>query len=335
LLDRRFGGYIMRLAGERTKPYWKGATMKRSRAFTLIELLTVMAIIAMLAAIILPAVIKARERARRAICVSNLRQIGIACQAYAASFNERFPTTALNRDVFAPNPGSSNVWQWVDASDGSDNYLGKAALYNLTKLFPQFMDDPNIFTCPSDELILDPYSGTTGFQGLLDGVSAGSQRLQGGNWNGDTSICSYGYKADVIILDTGVYKYTGVVDSSSSMNLAIAADRPPLIGVGGDPDDYRVEAVPFTADGKGRYCNSPNHGPETVNHPVYGGMRIGEGQNVLYVGGNVKWLQSTLRPGSEVDNIYANDDIDGDGNVNTESGVLRENSTDTIILYAK
>jgi len=306
--------------------------MAKKRAFTLIELLTVLGIVAMLAAIILPAVIRARERGRRAVCNSNLRQIGIACQAYAATFNEKFPMTELNNDVFAPNPGSDNVWEWVDASDGSNNYIGKAALYNMTKLFPGFVDNVNIFICPSDDLILGE---TASFAGLLDGQSAGSERLVGGNWTGDSSNCSYGYKADIIILDAGVYKYTGVIDASSSMQLGLAADRPPLVGVGGNPLNYRVEALPFTVGGEATYCNSPNHPDREVAHPIYGTMTVGTGQNVLFVGGQVKWMPTTLRAGSQVDNIYNNDDIDGDGDINTEGGILGENSRDTIILYAR
>jgi len=61
------------------------------RAFTLIELLVVIAIIAIIAALLLPALASARERGRRAVCLSNLHQLGIAIQSYAPDSGGRIP----------------------------------------------------------------------------------------------------------------------------------------------------------------------------------------------------------------------------------------------------
>ncbi len=84
--------------------------MKSKKGFTLIELLVVISIIALLVAILMPALNKAKDQARSAVCLSNLKQWGIVWQMYTDEWGDRFPDY---QSFITQNAGNTPRASWV------------------------------------------------------------------------------------------------------------------------------------------------------------------------------------------------------------------------------
>jgi prepilin-type N-terminal cleavage/methylation domain-containing protein len=125
-------------------------------AFTLIELLVVIAVIAIIAAILFPVFAQAREKARQATCLSNLRQIGNALHMYVQDYDERLPNCC--------SAGRAYIWTWQrDDLAGScaqvgitvrtprDTYLGpeQTPPRYLQELVHPYVKNRSLWFCPS------------------------------------------------------------------------------------------------------------------------------------------------------------------------------------------
>jgi len=148
--------------------------MRRNRGFTLIELLVVIAIIAILAAILFPVFARAREAARKATCLSNLKQIALAAIMYAQDYDEVLPVACAGGTRTTSHP-IDPANQGFTIAQAEDAGLGTPDYWQLADLLVPYVKSLDLFQCPTAIRRYPQYAIHTGV--LTSGPAVGMRKV--------------------------------------------------------------------------------------------------------------------------------------------------------------
>jgi prepilin-type N-terminal cleavage/methylation domain-containing protein/prepilin-type processing-associated H-X9-DG protein len=155
------------------------------KGFTLIELLVVIAIIGILAAMVFPVFARARESARKAVCLSNVKNIALAIQMYLSDYNDTFWPNEHRQEVidyFNTAPGPKQQWG-VDECGGVMPYRANPYLRPVV-LLDEYIRNRDVWNCPSAKMETGAMVINPGYPDWYEVL-----RAYEGSWGQNTDIC--------------------------------------------------------------------------------------------------------------------------------------------------
>lgn len=247
----------------------RGRNQEKTKAFTLIEILVTIAIISILAAILFPVFARARESARRASCMSNLKQIGLGMMMYVQDYDETYPLS---------NTGGTQTDTSMPGRHFATTTSGEceANCISWMDLVYPYVKSIQLFVCPSVREEAYPSYGYNGAFGSPTNKTRydydlyyGSARLPNGGYH-PTKLAQVTRPAEVIM--NMEYNYSASVWIT--------------------PNSIRNSALPTAAESSRL---------RTIPHL--------QGMNVAYADGHVKWMsanQIVASIGPNNENCYIN-----------------------------
>jgi prepilin-type N-terminal cleavage/methylation domain-containing protein/prepilin-type processing-associated H-X9-DG protein len=226
------------------------------RGFTLIELLIVIAIISILVAILFPVFARARENARRASCMSNLKQIGLGVIMYVQDYDEKYPFSSQLRSTL------DSSWTAVPNGD----YANSSSIFWPLFIEP-YTKSSQLFHCPSSSYSSPLYCNY--------GVNRIVIADYGANATSASMVAIPSPSTIYTIMDSGLYKLNP--NSVKRLDTGVNCDYIPGTGPGSAANRPDISACTITS----LYSDY-----ESGRH--FGGV------NMAFADGHVKWLKSEI-----------------------------------------
>jgi prepilin-type N-terminal cleavage/methylation domain-containing protein len=295
--------------------------MRKKKGFTLIELLVVIAVIAMLLAILMPALNKVKKLAKRLVCGTNTKGMGTAISVYGFDYRDAAPVqggkTGATWGFYPDQDPATTKWfdtmkNWGTASGGTVSVA--ASLYLLVI---EADVAPKSFLCPgSDEVEFktsDP----------IHDLAAGVELTEVWDFGANPALyCSYSYQQPYNASGSTSGVTINLANMAAASAQALIADRNPWcdenltqVAKGAADEDYKTQVGRIDWGEKTGNQQMENSSSDKKVQMGNSAAHDREGQNVLYTDGHSEFQR---RPdcGLNDDNIYTSKMIPTDGNPN-------------------